>query len=208
MEYFNTLWGPMIKTVFFDVGSVLLSTSQASAFWLFVERKGIDVSAFKEYHSKFDERLCKGQLTMKDFFAYVENNWDFKHGAFKEWEKIRLREVHINKRVLSLARKLRKKFKVGVLTNVYDHTATLNKKAGLYKGFDPVIISCDIGMKKPDKEIFDFAVKKAKCKPEECILIDDMEENVRAAQSFGWKGIVFKDVNQLKSDLAALDVRV
>lgn len=44
-------------------------------------------------------------------------------------------------------------------------------------------------------------LKKINSKPEESLFIDDQEKNVFAARSTGMKGIIYKDIKQLKKEL-------
>ncbi len=60
------------------------------------------------------------------------------------------------------------------------------------KLFDGKLISCDLGIVKPNPEIYHRFTEKFGLKPEECMFVDDLPANVAAAVSCGWKGIVFQ----------------
>jgi epoxide hydrolase-like predicted phosphatase len=51
--------------------------------------------------------------------------------------------------------------------------------------FDAVVISAEVGMRKPEEQIFRYAAELLGLKPEECVFIDDIEANVLAAQAIG-----------------------
>ncbi|WP_033423890.1 HAD family hydrolase [Actinomadura flavalba] len=55
--------------------------------------------------------------------------------------------------------------------------------------FDDVVISCEVGMRKPDAEIFRLAVERLGLEPGECVFIDDIVHNIRAAESVGLHGV-------------------
>ena len=57
--------------------------------------------------------------------------------------------------------------------------------------FDGKLISCDIGIVKPDPAIYRHFSEKFGLKPDECLFIDDQPNNVAAAIRCGWSGIVF-----------------
>ncbi|GLU49692.1 HAD family hydrolase [Nocardiopsis ansamitocini] len=59
--------------------------------------------------------------------------------------------------------------------------------------FDAVVISGEVGMRKPEPEIFAHALELVGLPPEECVFIDDIEHNVTAAQELGMVGIVHTD---------------
>jgi len=56
--------------------------------------------------------------------------------------------------------------------------------------FDTVVLSGEIGMRKPEKEIFLYAAQTLGLGPAECVFVDDMEANVAAAQACGMTGVL------------------
>jgi putative hydrolase of the HAD superfamily len=56
--------------------------------------------------------------------------------------------------------------------------------------FDTVVLSGEVGMRKPEKEIFCYAAKAIGLVPAECVFVDDMEANVAAAQACGMTGVL------------------
>ena len=60
-------------------------------------------------------------------------------------------------------------------------------------------------MKKPDKCIYDALLNEYELKGEECVFIDDRQENLDAAVNAGFAaGVLFKNYEQAKADLDAL----
>jgi putative hydrolase of the HAD superfamily len=51
--------------------------------------------------------------------------------------------------------------------------------------FDAVVISCEIGMRKPEERIFLYTARLLGLAPGECVFIDDIEANVTAAEAVG-----------------------
>ena len=85
--------------------------------------------------------------------------------------------------------RLSKKYNIGLLSNIF-------------KGFVPLIIereiipnidykykflSCDIGLKKPDNEIYEYVNTKTGLNPNKIFFVDDYEENTEAARKHGWQ---------------------
>jgi putative hydrolase of the HAD superfamily len=56
--------------------------------------------------------------------------------------------------------------------------------------YHAVVISAEVGMRKPEERIFRHAVELIGLAPGECVFIDDMEANVRAAESLGMHGVL------------------
>lgn len=57
--------------------------------------------------------------------------------------------------------------------------------------FDGVVVSSDIHMIKPDVRIYEYLLKKYNLKPEECLFIDDREENVEGALKAHMNSVIF-----------------
>jgi putative hydrolase of the HAD superfamily len=55
--------------------------------------------------------------------------------------------------------------------------------------FDAVVISGEVGMRKPEERIFKLAAQLLDLEPAECVFIDDIEANVLAAQAAGLVGV-------------------
>ena len=84
----------------------------------------------------------------------------------------------------------------------------MKQEFDLFKSFDPIIFSCDVGFRKPDPQIYEMALERLKCEPEECIFIDDKKRNTDAGEKLGIKGIVFEDASKLIEDLSKLGVKI
>lgn len=59
--------------------------------------------------------------------------------------------------------------------------------------FDAVVISAEVGMRKPEERIFLHAAELLGLAPEECVFIDDIEANVVAAEAVGMTGVLHAD---------------
>lgn len=88
------------------------------------------------------------------------------------------------------------------LSNMSDHVKDSNTGAFAFTELmDGGIWSCDVHMIKPDPGIYKRLYEKYGLVPEECLFIDDLEENIAVGKKFGMKGIVFRDREQLMADL-------
>jgi 2-haloacid dehalogenase len=67
--------------------------------------------------------------------------------------------------------------------------------------FDFTVISGEIGLAKPNREVFDFLLEKTGRRAEECVFIDDSPANVAAARALGFDVIHFRSPEQLRDDL-------
>ncbi|MFD0537745.1 HAD family phosphatase [Actinomadura luteofluorescens] len=72
--------------------------------------------------------------------------------------------------------------------------------------FDAVVISCEVGMRKPDERIFRHALDLLGLDAAECVFIDDIEHNIRAAQALGIRGILHTDPDTTIAELRGMDL--
>jgi epoxide hydrolase-like predicted phosphatase len=70
--------------------------------------------------------------------------------------------------------------------------------------FDTVVISGEVGMRKPEPEIFLHAAATLGLEPRECVFIDDVEANVAAAVACGMAGVHHTDAGTTARELEAL----
>src|SRR3989344_2338485 len=78
--------------------------------------------------------------------------------------------------------------------------------SGFRKYFQYIIISAELGLKKPDKAFYEKALQIIKANAEECLFIDDKKKNCLGAEAIGIKSIVFKDAKQLRKELIRLGI--
>jgi putative hydrolase of the HAD superfamily len=79
----------------------------------------------------------------------------------------------------------------------------------LFKHFDEknIIISGEVGYIKPEKEIYSHIIDKFKLNPEDCIFIDDQEENIEAAKKAGIKNSIHhKEYEVTRKKLMDLEI--
>ncbi|GAA3241717.1 hypothetical protein GCM10020216_067810 [Nonomuraea helvata] len=70
--------------------------------------------------------------------------------------------------------------------------------------FDAVVISGEVGMRKPEPRIFHHALEQIGRGGEECVFIDDIEANIVAARALGIAGIHHSDANSTIAELETL----
>jgi putative hydrolase of the HAD superfamily len=74
--------------------------------------------------------------------------------------------------------------------------------------FEAFFASCYLGVRKPDAGIYKLALKITQREPGECVLIDDRGLNLECARELGMNTIQYKNLAQLREDLARLGVTV
>lgn len=70
--------------------------------------------------------------------------------------------------------------------------------------FDTVVISGEVGMRKPAAEIFHHTTAELGLTPPECVFIDDIESNIEAAERLGMTGLLHTSPEETRAHLATL----
>ena len=91
------------------------------------------------------------------------------------------------------------------LSNVpSDRFAYLKRRYDFWDVFVGAVISGDLGMVKPDKEIYEYLFHTYELEPSACVFLDDAPINIEGARAVGMHGIVFTDAASCRSELMDL----
>jgi HAD superfamily hydrolase (TIGR01509 family) len=92
------------------------------------------------------------------------------------------------------------KYQLGVIANQPDGTEARLRNYGLLSFFSVIISSTELGISKPDPEIFRVALREAGCKPEEAVMIGDRIDNdIRPAKALGMQTVrILQGVGRLQ----------
>ena len=92
---------------------------------------------------------------------------------------------------------------VTMLTNfAADTFAEARRRFTFLKRPRGVTVSGEVGLIKPDREIYSLHARTFGLAPAETLFIDDSEKNVQSARAAGWNAVRFTDAEALKGDLA------
>lgn len=109
--------------------------------------------------------------------------------------------------VLELLREKRSEgHKIGLLSNVakYSFDKIFSKKEQ-EELFDEIVLSGEVHLMKPDREIFEMIAEKLGENLEDCVMIDDLEDNIASAKFAKMHGILFQNAPQLREDLNKIE---
>ena len=91
--------------------------------------------------------------------------------------------------------------RTGLLSNSWGNDYD---RSDWHEMFDAVVISGEVGMRKPEPEIFELVLDRIGLPPGECVFVDDMAHNITAAQRAGLAGIVHRTFGQTARELEPL----
>ena len=83
--------------------------------------------------------------------------------------------------------------RLGILSNFSQELWTLLEQQDLRHRFDAIAVSADIGVMKPNPAAYHAILEMLSLPPEACLFIDDLPDNIAAAQALGLHSIMFRD---------------
>jgi len=198
---------PKITTLIFDCFGVISDQVLGSWYRINSQKYGFTDDNLPKVFEKFD----LGEYSEDDIIDYF-----LKYKGVNS-TKEKLREeidgyLKLNNLLFSFIKKLKSKgYKLVLLSNA--NSAFFTRKVfptypEIKEVFDEVIISSDIGMIKPNEDIYKYALNKIHSRPEETLFVDDGKNNVDAAQKIGMQGYIYTDFKSFKEHITMFGIEV
>ena len=198
----------MIKTVFFDIGGVILTNG-----WDRHQRRvtadefGLDYEEFQDRHDFVAHDFETGQMDLQEYLTRTVfyRDREFSRAAYTASVFAHSQELPGSLQLLDdlVATGLQ-------LASLNNESREINEHRihtfGLNQRMSFFLSSCYLGVKKPEQAIYELALQITQRRPEECVFIDDRELNLECASDLGIDGVLFHDVSQLRDDLATRGV--
>ena len=200
----------MIKTIFFDIGGVLIDIHPERTYQYLSDSADVEVSMVKEsFPWDAHDQYERGIMNNEDWFITYKESLPqpccLKRSDFWNAWKLLLGE---EKNTVNILEALNKQYSIWLLSNTNPkHIQDEIEKRYLFPSLvNGAVYSFDVGVRKPEKEIYEIAMQRANANPQECLFIDDLLENIQAAKQIGIEGIHFISSEQLKQELVHLGI--
>lgn len=197
----------MIKNIVFDLGGVLFSNGSKKFQEILSQRYHISKELIKEGNEGHLGTLYReGKITKDEFWRRFKAELKIEASSeslSNEW----ISYYKIDLEMKDLILNVKKNYKVFYLSDsVSERVEKLNQKYDFLRMFDDGIFSFQVGVRKPNIEIYQKLLEKMKVSSGKIIFIDDKESCLETASKLGWHTILFTSVEKLKSDLNSLGV--
>lgn len=198
-----------LKAVFFDLGGVILRTEYQVPRQRLAESFGMDYDeidkvVFGGGPNGSGDRAVVGEITEEEHWLNVMEILKQPAG---EYERIREEFFGgdvIDHDILDFLRALKAKYKVGLISNAWSGLRAYILREKFDDAFHHMVISAEVGVAKPDPEIYQIALDQLQVQAEEAVFVDDFIENIEACEKLGMKGIHFKSREQAIKELKEL----
>lgn len=195
-----------IKAIIFDLGGVLLDLDRDRCIRNFhsLGVNGIEKFLNDYLPAGFLLQLEKGKISPEEFRNEIRKFTPQKLTDEQIDEAFCSFLVDIPSGRLQLLLDLRKRFKLYLLSNTNAiHMDYCKKNFFQWKGhqledfFDKCFFSYELGLTKPDPEIFKVVLQEAKLQPHECLFLDDGIINIEEASKLGIQTHLVKEGEDL-----------
>jgi putative hydrolase of the HAD superfamily len=201
----------MITVIMLDIGGVVLDTEKSfrAIYEDFGKKIGLPPGKSEEFHERYIARMLSGKMSARQFFRVLRKKFllrEKERELMDLWVGVAVRRSKVNKQLLRVLARLQKTANIVALSNITEMRMAVDERLGIYHYFDRLFLSCQLGMRKPHKRIYRYALKHLKVRPEQVLFIDDKEANVAAARELGMNTIRFTGDATLFGELRRLDL--
>jgi putative hydrolase of the HAD superfamily len=199
----------MHKAVIFDLGRVLIDFDFKRGFQALeglCPYSAADIPR-RLATTNLVERLETGLIEPRDFVAQLSDLLDVRidYGYFcRIWSSI-FTDTLVPE---SLLAGLAGRYRLLLLSNTNAiHFEMLRSSHPMLRHFHELVLSYEVKAMKPRPEIYQAAIARAGCRPEECFYTDDIAAFVTAARGLGIDAVRFESAAQLETELKAREIR-
>lgn len=178
----------MINTIIFDFGDIFINLDKKTTM------DGFKNLGLKEWNEELDQlniQFEKGNISRNEFLAGFQKH--MPNASIEEiqdvWNTI-LADFPLYR--LEFLQMLSKKYRLFLLSNTDSiHIETFEQRVGssfygdFYQCFEKVYFSFEMGMRKPDAEIYQALLNQHELQPKRTLFVDDKKENTDAAAALG-----------------------
>jgi len=195
------------RALIVDFGGVL-TTNVFESFRAFCEAEGLDPDAVKRLFRERGEgldllrQLERGELTVDEFserfgpLLGVERTDGLVERLFAG--------IVADEAMVDAVRRVKASGRpTGLISNSWGGTS-YDRVANPGELFDVMVVSGEVGLNKPEPEIYHLAAERLGVAPEECVFVDDLRENCEGAEAVGMTAILHRGADRTLPELERL----
>ncbi len=200
------------KNIIFDLGAVLVNWNPKEMIpKLFKDNNESTMQQiFQELKQSVWQDFDKGLVTIDEIISQYESKYD-KENMLLLFDGIADFLSPIKSGIKILDKIKEKKYNIYILSNFSKDLFELASKKHDYENLilnktNGGVISYQVQTIKPEPEIYQILLNNFNLDPNECLFVDDKEENIIAARNMGIDGIVCKNHEYLKDELKKIEL--
>ena len=200
----NKLKSSPWDAVLFDYGRVLCYAPSREELLDFAAVTGVSEAVFFELYSNTRDHYDRGHADYREHWQRFAEAAEVQISHSTVERMVAMESdmwTRLNPEMLELAREIKSRgLKTAILSNMpFDLLAELRRKFDWLDEFDVQIWSCELGVIKPDAEIYHACLAALDCEAERALFFDDRPRNVEGARQIGIQAHVFESASQARA---------
>ena len=196
-----------IDSVIFDWGGVLIDDPRPGLLRYCAKAFAVAQEQYTPVHDSCLDDFHKGLISEEAFWQEIARRLGKPvPEAPSPWYEA-FKSAYVPKReMFSLASSLHGRgYKTGLLSNTERPAVDFFHEQD-YDMFDVLVFSCEEGMMKPERRIYDLTLERLGSQAQQSVFIDDRADYIQGAQDVGIHTILFESIAQVKDRLTKLGV--
>lgn len=196
-----------MQAILFDIGGVVIDDHCLRQR----AREALGISDADAFWQAFNEAAlpaCRGEEPLAEAWRRVGRSLGVsvtEEIARSLWNDDYEANIKVNHELLEFVDQLGLRYQTGVISNTVAEHARVLRSLGVYDHFNDVVLSHEVGITKDSPQIFDLALERLKLPASEVVFIDDVERFRAVAEAQGMQGVLYRDLQGLKEEIAKLE---
>ena len=199
----------MIKAIYFDLFfTLIIPTYQKEINEFNILNLSIDEwEKYAENEMLYRERALGLVKTEVEIIDKIISLMPYNKSAAQKEKVLRAREdrmrnalQNVSKDILDVLQALKSRdIKIGLISNADIIDCKYWNQSLLFRYFDDAVFSCNVGLLKPDKQIYELAMQRLNVLPEQCLYVGDGGSNELYGAKAANMGTVFSEMLETKN---------
>jgi putative hydrolase of the HAD superfamily len=196
------------RVIVFDYGEVISVSQSTADRAALVQLSGLDTGLFWELYNRYRDDLDQGVTLPREYWNLIARD------AGVEWSPAQLQQlwaadirswISVEPGTVQLLAELHAGgTRVALLSNAGFDFSDPFRHSPMAAYFEAMFVSAELGLIKPDPEIYRVTARELGIALEQMVFIDNKKINVDAATALGVTGHVFTTVAELRAFLESL----
>ena len=197
----------VVQAIIFDFGGVLVRTEDRKPRTVLAERLGMTYDELSAliFDSPSAIQAMRGEISALEHWDEVRKSLDLDAEGI-EWVSTEFWAGDaLDENLVNVLRSLRPRYTTVLLSNAWDDLRPMiEEEWKIDDAFDRLVISAEIGMVKPDLQIYQWVIAELGVDASQAVFVDDFVQNIEGANAAGMKTIHFQSPDQALQELRSL----